>query len=69
MAIVDGGAPTGRCKMVNGNGGVGDGESVTGWGVFEADSIDAAAEMAKGCPVLSSGGNVEVGEAIDVPGM
>ena len=68
-AIVDGGAPTGQCKTVNANGGVNDGGSVTGWGVFEADSIDAAVEMAKGCPVLASGGAVEVGEAMDVPGM
>ena len=31
-----------------------------GYSVVKADSIDAAAELAKGCPVLLTGGNVEV---------
>jgi hypothetical protein len=35
-------------------------EIVGGYSVVKADSIDAAAELAKGCPVLITGGMVEV---------
>jgi hypothetical protein len=33
---------------------------LTGYTILQAESLAAAAEMAKGCPVLSSGGSVEV---------
>ena len=35
-------------------------EVVGGFSVVVADTIDAAAEFAKGCPVLLRGGTVEV---------
>jgi hypothetical protein len=35
-------------------------EIVGGYSIVQADSIDAAAELAKGCPGLLTGGNVEV---------
>jgi hypothetical protein len=35
-------------------------EIVGGFSVIQADTIDAAAEFAKGCPVLLRGGTVEV---------
>jgi hypothetical protein len=35
-------------------------EVVGGFTTVEADSLDAAAELAKGCPVLLGGGSVEV---------
>jgi hypothetical protein len=35
-------------------------EIVGGYSIVQADSIDAAAELAKGCPSLLVGGNVEV---------
>ncbi len=37
-------------------------ESLGGYSIIKADSYDAAMEIAKGCPVLSVGGNVEVRE-------
>ncbi|WP_205511479.1 YciI family protein [Longitalea arenae] len=37
-------------------------ESIGGYSVVKAESYDAAIELAKGCPVLSIGGNVEVRE-------
>jgi hypothetical protein len=40
-------------------------ESIGGYSIIKADSYDEAVEMAKGCPVLLAGGNVEVRE-IDV---
>jgi hypothetical protein len=35
-------------------------EIVGGYSIVKADTIDAAAELAKGCPILLTGGNVEV---------
>jgi hypothetical protein len=35
-------------------------EIVGGYSIVQADSLDAAAELAKGCPALLFGGNVEV---------
>jgi hypothetical protein len=35
-------------------------EIVGGYSIVQADTIDAAAELAKGCPGLLTGGNVEV---------
>jgi len=35
-------------------------ESVGGFIMVRAESLDGATEMAKGCPILSNGGNVEV---------
>jgi len=35
-------------------------EVVGGYSVAQANTIDAAAELAKGCPILLTGGSVEV---------
>ncbi len=35
-------------------------EVVGGYSIVQADTIDAAAELAKGCPALIHGGSVEV---------
>ena len=40
-------------------------ESIGGYTIIKADNYDEAVEVAKGCPVLLAGGNVEVRE-IDV---
>jgi hypothetical protein len=53
-------------RVVNGKKTVTDGpfveakEIIGGYSVVQADTIDAAAEIAKGCPVLLTGGSVEV---------
>ncbi|MFN8250890.1 MAG: YciI family protein [Ferruginibacter sp.] len=39
-------------------------EVVGGYSVIKAASFEEAADMAKGCPVLRSGGNVEVREVV-----
>jgi len=36
-------------------------EVIGGFSIVQADTLDAAAELAKGCPVLLVGGAVEVG--------
>jgi hypothetical protein len=35
----------------------------TGYSIVQAGSLDEATALAKGCPVLSSGGELEVYEA------
>jgi hypothetical protein len=37
-------------------------ETIGGYSIVKADSYEAAVELAKGCPVLQLGGNVEVRE-------
>jgi hypothetical protein len=39
-------------------------EAIAGYIVVKAASLDEAAELSKGCPVLQIGGNVEVREVI-----
>jgi len=67
--IVDGGNPIGAAKTVASDGSVsegGGGNPITGYTLISADNLDAAVVHAKGCPVLASGGSVEVAEAIDM---
>jgi len=67
-ALVNPGAPTGTAKTVGPGGSISDGGSrgLTGYSVVAADSLDAAVELAKGCPVLETGGAVDVYEAIAI---
>lgn len=66
-AVLDGGNPTGAVKTVSPSG-ISDsgGSGVTGYGLFDADTHDAAVALAQGCPVLAGGGTVEVHETIDM---
>jgi hypothetical protein len=67
-AIVDPGNPFAGSASVGAGGAVGDGagSALTGYSVMQADSLSAATELAKGCPVLSGGGSVDVYETIVV---
>jgi hypothetical protein len=38
----------------------------TGYSIVEAASLDAATEMAKGCPNLMTGGQVSVYETLEL---
>lgn len=62
-AVVDGGAPVGMSKTVTAKGVEDNGGAnpLSGYTIVKADTIDAACEMAKGCPILDGGsGTVEV---------
>jgi len=62
-AVVDQGAPFGPSGSVNGGTDV----KATGYSVVDAESLDEAVTMARGCPVLEgSGGNVEVYETLSM---
>lgn len=62
-AIVDPGAQVGGTSVL------GAGQSstvVTGYTIIQAKDLDGAVALAKGCPGLSQGGGVEVGELIEM---
>jgi hypothetical protein len=69
-AVVDGGNPfTAKAKSIASNGTVSDGPVGTmasGYTIIKADSLEAAAGMAKDCPVLQSGGQISVYETYQV---
>ncbi len=68
-AVVDGGNPVGMSSTVNPDGSVesnGGANPASGYGLFEAGDLDDALGKAKGCPILTAGGSVEVAEVIDM---
>ncbi len=67
-AVVDAGNPFGPSATVGTGGSSADGapSGLTGYSVVSADSLAAASELAGGCPVIASGGSVEVYETVPV---
>ena len=68
-ALIVPGAPVGMSKTVSAGGIADDGGAnpLSGYSVVEAASIDAASEMAKGCPMVVDGdGSVEVAEILEM---
>ncbi|HEY3289679.1 MAG TPA: hypothetical protein VGK87_06090 [Anaerolineae bacterium] len=62
-ALADGGSPFGPASTTiapNGSTSNGGGVVSTGYSVLNADSEVAAVALAKGCPVLKSGGSITV---------
>jgi hypothetical protein len=68
QAVVDGGAPFGASTSVSssGRGGAGAGSGLGGFTIVSAESLDAAAALTDGCPVLAQGGTVDVYDCIDM---
>ncbi len=67
-ALVDGGNPFGASKTVASDGTVSDGNAagLSGYSIVQAESLDAATDMAKGCPLLGGGGSISVSETVDM---
>lgn len=68
-AVDDGGNPFGPGKRISSDGGMSDvpqGSEGTGFTVLKAESLDAAVELAKGCPILDGNGTVTVYEGIEM---
>lgn len=66
--MVDGGNPIGRTKSIASTGRITNGggkNPVSGYSIINAKDIDAAAKLAKGCPIVKSGGSIEVCETFD----
>ncbi len=67
-AVVDGGNPFGPSASVASDGTVSQGapSALSGYTIISADSLNAATEHAKTCPVLESGGRVDVYETFQI---
>ena len=67
-AVVDPGMPVGPSKTITPTGVVDNGGSnpVSGITILQADSIEAAIELARDCPHLRDTGTIEVSEALEM---
>lgn len=69
-AVADPGNPfTPAAKSITSDGSVKDGSAgvmATGYTILEANSLDQAASLAKGCPVLQSGASISIFETFEV---
>jgi hypothetical protein len=64
-SVADGGNPFGNSATVTSSGVADGGKSgASGYSIVSADSLSDATAKATGCPVLASGGSVEIYEAI-----
>ena len=65
--LVDQGSPFGPSATISGEGTTQSGaSSLTGYTIITADSLSGASDKARTCPVLTSGGTVEVYEALEM---
>jgi hypothetical protein len=64
-AVVDAGSPFGPSANVGGSGGAA-GAGLSGYSIISADNLDDACAKAKGCPVIESGGTVDVYESLPI---
>jgi hypothetical protein len=64
----DGGAPFGESSTLGAKGKASKGgaSELSGYSIIEAKTLAEAGEKAQGCPVLSSGGSIEVYETVPV---
>ncbi len=64
-SILDGGNPFGGSIAVSSGGTTGETTTqLTGYTIVESESLDAAASLVSKCPVLSTGGSIEIFEAM-----
>ncbi|MGA2641155.1 MAG: hypothetical protein ABSG21_09660 [Spirochaetia bacterium] len=62
--LVDGGKPFGQGKTVTASG-IHDGANASnGYTIIQAENLTAAAAVAKGCPIIADGGEVQVFETV-----
>jgi hypothetical protein len=68
-AVVDGGNPVGKSATVMSDKSVvahGGANPASGYSIVQADTLEAALAMAKGCPILANSGSVEVAPIVDM---
>jgi hypothetical protein len=68
-ALKDLGNPIGQTSTIGPDGSVSHGggaNPASGYSLLEAESMDAAVAIAKGCPVLQGGASIEVAETFDI---
>lgn len=68
-AVIDGGNPVGKSSTVKADGSLADGGGTnpsSGYSLIEAASLEDAHKKAKGCPILKSGGSIEIAQCMDM---
>ena len=68
-AVIDGGNPVGKSSTVTADGSLisgGGANPASGYSLIEASSLEDAHKKAKGCPILKSGGTIEIAPALDM---
>jgi hypothetical protein len=66
-SVVDTGNPFSESKSVSSGGSNGAaGSGLGGYSIINASSLDDAAGIAGGCPIIEAGGNVDVYEALEM---
>jgi hypothetical protein len=68
-AVIDGGNPVGKSSTVRSDGSLVDGggaNPASGYSLIEASSLEDARKKASGCPLLKSGGTIEIAPVIDM---
>ena len=68
-AVIDGGNPVGKSTTVHPDGSVsynGGTNPASGYSLIEADSDSDAVAKAKGCPILTAKGSIELAQAFDM---
>ena len=67
-ALIDGGNPVSKASTIDSKGKVGAGtgaNSVSGYSIIKAESLEAAVKLAQDCPVLQGGATIEVCETFN----
>ena len=68
-AVIDGGNPVGKSTTVHPDGTVSDdggANPTSGYSLVEAANVADAIRKARGCPILTAGGSIELAQAFDM---
>jgi YCII-related domain len=67
-SVVDSGNPFGDSRELDADGSVSNGVSagLTGYSILSASDIEAAAALARDCPIFDAGGSIELYEVMPV---
>ncbi|MEZ5499984.1 MAG: hypothetical protein R3E77_11225 [Steroidobacteraceae bacterium] len=68
-AVIDGGNPVGKSTTVRSDGSIandGGSNPASGYSLIEAKDVKDAQAKAKACPILKSGGSIEIAPAMDM---
>lgn len=68
-ALIDGGNPVGKSMTVKSDGSMVEGggaNPASGYTLIEAKDVAEAHAMARGCPILKSGGTIELAPCLDM---
>lgn len=68
-AVIDGGNPVGKSSTIKSDGSVindGGVNPTGGYSIIQAENLNEALGLAKGCPILQHGGNIEIADIVEI---